>query len=314
MLGPLQDYGGAAFTHPLLGGPAIDGGTNTNCPPSDQRGVSRPQDGNLNGAATCDIGAYELQPVDIRISYMAASPDPVRAGSSLIYTVDVRNSGASVATGVTLVDTLPAGMTFTNYAETRGGSCTQAAGVVSCNLDSLKPNFVWTVYIYTTVNPTTSGSISNNAVAGAAGADLNTANDQASVTTVVTPLPNVRFSAASYSRVEGGGAATITVQLSAASDQTVTVQYATSNGTAIAPNDYAATSDNLTFSPSQTSKTFNVPIVDDGLHESSETVSLALSAPNGANLGAPANATLTIVDNDDASAPSALLYLPMVQR
>jgi len=223
MLGPLQDYGGAAFTHPLLGGPAIDGGTNTNCPPSDQRGVTRPQDGNLNSVATCDIGAYELQAVDIRISYMAASPDPVRAGSSLIYTVDVRNSGASVATGVTLVDTLPAGVTFTNYAETRGGSCTQAAGVVSCNLNSLKPNFVWTVYIYTTVNPTTSGSISNNATAGAAGADLDTSNDQSSVTTDVTPLPNVHFSATGFSRNESGSAATITVLLNAASNQTVTV-------------------------------------------------------------------------------------------
>jgi len=54
--------------------------------------------------------------------------------------------------------------------------------------------------------------------------------------------------------------------------------------------------------------------VNDGLHESNETVNLALSAPNGANLGDPANATLTIIDNDDASAPSALIYLPLMQR
>jgi uncharacterized repeat protein (TIGR01451 family)/CSLREA domain-containing protein len=188
-LGPLGDYGGSTATHPLLGGPAIDGGTNTSCPPSDQRGVAR-QDGNLNGATTCDIGAYELEPVDMRISYMSASADPVRAGDSLIYTIDVRNGGPSIATGVTLVDTLPVGVSFSNYAETRGGSCVHAGGVLTCNLTSLRSGFVWTIYLYVTVDPAASGMISNSAVAGAAGADLNTANDSASKTISVTPLPS----------------------------------------------------------------------------------------------------------------------------
>jgi len=197
MLGPLQDYGGSTFTHALLGGPAIDGGTNTNCPPTDQRGVGRPKDGNLNGVSTCDIGAYELEPVDMRISYMSEDSDPVRAGSSLIYTIDVRNGGPSTATGITLVDTLPAGVTFTNYAETRGGSCAHVGGTVICNLNSLKSGFVWTIYLYTTVNPTTAGAIINSATAGAAGADLDPSNDHTSVTTTVTPrwfvqLPLVR--------------------------------------------------------------------------------------------------------------------------
>ncbi len=116
----------------------------------------------------------------------------------LIYTVDVRNSGPSTATGLTLVDILPEGVTYTNYAETRGGSCAHVAGVVSCNLNSLKANFVWTIHVYTTVNPTTSGSISNSATAGAAGGDTLPANDQASEQTTVTPpvsivyLPGVR--------------------------------------------------------------------------------------------------------------------------
>jgi hypothetical protein len=56
-VGPLQDNGGPTLTHALLdGSPAIDAGGAANCPPTDQRGISRPQ------GPTCDIGAYEWQP------------------------------------------------------------------------------------------------------------------------------------------------------------------------------------------------------------------------------------------------------------
>jgi hypothetical protein len=57
LLGPLANNGGPTFTHALLpGSPAIDtGATGGDCPPTDQRGVSRPQ------GPECDIGAYELE-------------------------------------------------------------------------------------------------------------------------------------------------------------------------------------------------------------------------------------------------------------
>jgi CSLREA domain-containing protein len=61
MLAPLQSNGGPTLTHALLpGSPAIDAGDDMNCPPTDQRGIGRPQDGDLDGMAICDIGAFEV--------------------------------------------------------------------------------------------------------------------------------------------------------------------------------------------------------------------------------------------------------------
>jgi hypothetical protein len=57
LLGRLQDNGGRTWTHALLpGSPAINQGSNSSCPATDQRGIARPQFG------PCDIGSYELEP------------------------------------------------------------------------------------------------------------------------------------------------------------------------------------------------------------------------------------------------------------
>ncbi len=61
-LGFLADHGGNILTYNLLpGSPAIDFGDNAGCPPTDARGMRRPVDGNHDGVAKCDAGAYEEQ-------------------------------------------------------------------------------------------------------------------------------------------------------------------------------------------------------------------------------------------------------------
>ena len=61
-LGELDESDDFLPTYPLNpGSPAIDAGSSDNCPESDQRGTLRPVDGDGNGSAVCDIGAFEYQ-------------------------------------------------------------------------------------------------------------------------------------------------------------------------------------------------------------------------------------------------------------
>ena len=119
---------------------------------------------------------------------------------------------------------------------------------------------------------------------------------------------SLQFSNATYSVNENQGTATITVTRSGDTTGSVTVLYATSNGTATAGSDYTAASGTLTFAAGEASKTFTVSIIDDTLVEGNETVNLTLSSPSGgATLGSPASASLTIVDND-AAQPGVLQF------
>jgi hypothetical protein len=121
--------------------------------------------------------------------------------------------------------------------------------------------------------------------------------------------PTVQWSAASYTVNEADATATLTVTLNAPSGKAITVNYATSDGTATAGNDYAVANRNLSFAPGETSHAVALAITNDTAVEQDETVEVTLSNALNATLGAPAGATLTLINDDEAPPPP----LPTVQ-
>jgi len=93
--------------------------------------------------------------------------------------------------------------------------------------------------------------------------------------------------------------AAMPVTLSAPSTQTVTVDYATSDGTAKAGVDYVAVSGTLQFAPGETSKIVNVPVIGNVVQQHNRSFTLNLSNPNGAAL--PATSTYFVIVEDDVS-------------
>ena len=94
--------------------------------------VNDPSTGNNTASASTTVNPA----ADLAVT-KTDSPDPVAVGQQLTYTVGVSNAGPSSATGITVTDTLPAGVTF-NSATPSQGSCSQSAGTVTCSLGNAR--------------------------------------------------------------------------------------------------------------------------------------------------------------------------------
>jgi hypothetical protein len=116
--------------------------------------------------------------------------------------------------------------------------------------------------------------------------------------TILGGPPEVAFSSASSRCPEPGTPAVLDVQLSGASDQTVTVDYAAVGGTAASGSDYAALSGTLTFAPGNTVQAIQIAIADDTSLEADETIVVELSDPVNAMVGGGSVNTATIIDDE----------------
>ncbi|MEI7520147.1 MAG: hypothetical protein WCK40_02250, partial [Thermoleophilia bacterium] len=101
----------------------------------------------LNNTSTANAGQ---SPSATLVINKSAPDDTVSIGTPAVFQIEVRNTGPDAATGATLVDTLPAGLTYTYATISQGTNCTSTPGAsgtttVSCALGTIEPNATATV-------------------------------------------------------------------------------------------------------------------------------------------------------------------------
>ncbi len=207
----------------------------------------------------------------------------------------VANSGPAAATGVTVTDTLPAGVTF-GSASASQGDCAQSGGVIHGALGVIPGGGAATVTIVMTPQ-TGSVALTNFATIARAEPDGDPANNTVAISIAVSdPTVTVAGVAALEGNV-GVSYLSLRAVLSAPSPNVVTVNYTTSDGTAHAGQDYYATNGVLTFLPGVTNAAFSVPILGNTNVEADKTFFVALTNAAHAVIAAGA-ATATILNDD----------------
>jgi uncharacterized repeat protein (TIGR01451 family) len=248
------------------------------------------------GGGTRTLKAFGIEtapfPDDLALT-LSSSPQSVPVFQTVAYTMTVSNSGPASASGVRVTNTLPPNATFVSAVASQG-TCTNLNGTVVCTLGTLPGGVEASMTV--TVIPTEAGTLLDSAQVTASALDANTFNNRAQIgTTVFIPV------AVNNVVVKEGNTGTtnaiFTVSLAASSTQSITVNYATSNGTATASSDYVAKSGTLTFPAGTTNQTITVVVNGDTLVEPDEVFYLNLSGAANAVI-ADGQGQGTILDND----------------
>lgn len=246
---------------------------------------------------------------------MAFSPATTLAGqaSTLTYTID-NSAGLVSASSTAFSHTLPAGLAVStppNASTTcTGGSLTAAAGAGAISYSGGSVNTGASCTVQVDVSSASANTYANTT--GALTSNLGTSGTASASLTVSQPV----LSVSDASVVEGdAGTANLdfTVTLAPASPLTITVDYATSDGTALSAGDYTATTGTLTFAPSETTKTVTVTVAGDAVIEPDETLVLTLSNPSNATIS-DATATGTITTDDFAVVDTTRPVLNAITR
>ena len=137
----------------------------------------------------------------------------------------------------------------------------------------------WTI----TVRPASSGDVTVTLPAGSV--TTQAGRSLANTVTATVRGPALLSVADAEAREGADAAVAFPVTLSRAASGSVTVDYATRDGTAKAGEDYERTRGTLSFAAGETEKTVSVPILDDAIDEGRETFTLKLMNPRGAAIG-----------------------------
>ena len=111
------------------------------------------------------------------------------------------------------------------------------------------------------------------------------------------PAVTVSFGSATYDAAEGGSV-TVTVELSEAPERSVTIPITRSNQDGATNGDYSGVPANVTFSATETSKTFTFSAEGDSVEDDGESVLLGFGTlPAGVSAGTPSTSTVSILDD-----------------
>jgi len=105
--------------------------------------------------------------------------------------------------------------------------------------------------------------------------------DRQGVVTIVDDEPRITIEGVAWPEYSSTGLMPFVVRLSAPSNEVVTVNFATADGTALAGSDYVATSGTLTFAPGETTKAIYVEVFNEHIEEAYEFLYVNLSGATG---------------------------------
>ena len=93
---------------------------------------------------------------------MTATPNPVKAGDNLTYSIRFLNDGEGEASAVALTNPLPSGVSFVSAIPGKP-ACAESGGIVKCVLGTVAKGSGGTIRIEVKVDPSTTGTIGNTA-------------------------------------------------------------------------------------------------------------------------------------------------------
>ena len=268
--------------------------------------------GNVTNQSSPDTIVKET---DVPAFSVAFSPSSVLTGGTSTMTFTIDNSAVSLtATALDFTNNLPAGLTVatTPNASTTctGGTLTATGGAGSITYTGGSVTTGTSCTVSADVTPSSAGSLANTS--GALTSSVG--NSGTASATLTATQPSLTVDDPSVTEGDTGTAnLTFTVTLAPASSQTVTVDYATSNGSATVGSDYTAATGTLTFNPSVTTQTVSIVVSGDAVIEPDETVVLTLSNPSNATIG-DATGTGAITTDDVQPADTTAPTLEMVNR
>ena len=228
---------------------------------------------------------------NVSVSYDSATHTATEGGSTAVVAVSL-SEALTVQTVIPIAKTnqdtttdadytgVPSNLTFAAGDTSRTFTVTAVDDAVDDDGESVRLGF---------------GALPTEVIAG------DTVTSTVSLVDDDDPAVTVAFGAAAYAATEGGAAATVTVELSADPERTVTIPIIKTNQDTTTDADYSGVPSSLTFSAGETSMSFTVTAVDDAVDDDGESVRLGFGTtlPTRVTATAPAEATVSITDDDD---------------